>query len=52
MIMPGWCERCRTVRNVHVSNAALARMGQNKIATGICNRCRQKEEDERRRAAE
>lgn len=46
MRLPGYCERCRRMRQVRVSGHGMAMLAARRIAVGICASC---EEDEAER---
>jgi hypothetical protein len=48
MMIPGWCEKCRRVRQVRVTSQGMAMLAASRVAAGVCATCEQKEEDERR----
>jgi hypothetical protein len=46
--IPGYCDKCRRFKQVRVSGHGLAMMtARGSCASGICDDCQQKEDDER-----
>lgn len=39
MLLAGYCESCRKIKRVRVSNAAMVRVALNKPVFGICDTC-------------
>lgn len=48
MIIPGYCEKCRKIKNVRVNSSGMARLAMKQVVTGICSACQQAEDDKRR----
>ena len=53
MMLMGWCESCRKIKNVRVGNAGMMQLARGGTATGQCGACaeaEQKAQRERREA--
>jgi len=52
MKLIGYCERCRRIMSVRVSGHGMAMLAAHRLASGICDHCQEKEDEERRKRYE
>jgi hypothetical protein len=45
MRLPGYCEKCRKIKQVRVGNAGMVQLAMNKPVFGICASCEEAERE-------